>query len=483
MKTLSRCAALCWLAAAPAWSGAPFPSDDLDALTGHLRSGGPPVDGIPAITNPSFAPASEIDYILETDLVIGVVRGGEVKAYPENLGWWHEIINDRIGDGFISVTLCPLTGTPQVFDATAEDGTQIEFGVSGLLINSNLVMYDRRDDTTLYPQMIYTGINGAYMGEQLELLPAIVTTFEMWKRMYPESEVALSGTGLDRYPQGKQSRYSKSGLFRDYPYGDYRTDHEFFIFPWTTNTPDLSVYLAKEMVMGICLGDELRAYAFRDMGPEAVVNDELGGEPLLVVFHEDSQTALPYSRRVDGRTLAFYQIDPSGLLPEFRDVETGTTWDLLGRAVEGPLEGEQLVQLPAYNSMWFAWSTYWPESTIWRAGNGIIDEPPDTAVLDPEGESVPQSFELDQNYPNPFNPGTRIRFSLPSGGEASLTVYNAFGQRVRTLADGRHRPGRYVVEWDGADESGRAVASGIYHYRLEMPARGLSEQRTMTLAR
>ena len=223
MKPLSRCAILCWLAA-PAWSGGPFPFEDLDALTGHLRSGGPPVDGIPAVTNPDFGPASEIDYVAETDLVIGVARGGEVKAYPENLGWWHEIINDRIGDGFISVTLCPLTGTPQVFDATAEDGTQIEFGVSGLLINSNLVMYDRRDDTTLYPQMIYTGINGAYMGEQLELLPAIVTTFEMWKRMYPDSEVALSGTGLDRYPQGKQSRYSKSGLFRDYPYGDYRTD-------------------------------------------------------------------------------------------------------------------------------------------------------------------------------------------------------------------------------------------------------------------
>jgi hypothetical protein len=237
------------------------------------------------------------------------------------------------------------------------------------------------------------------------------------------------------------------------------------------------------MFLGICLGDELRAYGFRDMGPEAVVNDELGGEPLLVVFHEDSQTALPYSRRVDGRTLTFYQIDPSGLLPEFRDVETGTTWDLLGRAVEGPLEGEQLVQLPAYNSMWFAWSTYWPESTVWQAGEGIIDEPPDTAVLEPEGESVPRDFELGQNYPNPFNPGTRIQFSLPSGGEASLTVYNAVGQRVRTLADGRHRPGRYVVDWDGADESGRAVASGIYHYRLEMPARGLSEQRTMTLAR
>ncbi len=482
MKTLTRCAILCWLAAAPAWAGAPFPFENLDQLTGHLRSGGPPIDGIPAVTNPDFAPASQIVYVRDTDLVIGVVRGGEVKAYPENLGWWHEIINDRIGGGYVSVTLCPLTGTPQVFDATAEDGSQIEFGVSGLLINSNLVMYDRRDDTTLYPQMIYTGINGDYKGEQLELLPAIVTTFEMWKRMYPDSEVALFGTGLDRYSAGKQSYYANADLFHSYPYGDYRTNHNRIFFYWTTNNPDLSVYQPKEMFLGICLGDELRAYGFGDMGPEAVVNDELGGEPLLVVFHEDSQTALPYSREIDGRTLTFYQADATGPLPEFRDVETGTTWDLLGRALEGPLQGEQLTQLPAYYSMWFAWSTYWPESTVW-GGGGIIDEPEDTAVLEPEGESVPRDFDLGQNYPNPFNPETRIRFALPADGEVSLTIYNAFGQRVRTLADGRQRAGRYVVDWDATDESGRAVASGVYHYRLEMPARDLSRQRTMTLAR
>ena len=483
MKTLTRCAALCGLAAAPAWSGAPFPFDNLDELSGHLRSGGPPIDGIPAVTNPTFAPASQIEYVRDTDLVIGVVRGGEVKAYPENLGWWHEIINDRIGDGYVSVTLCPLTGTPQVFDATDDDGSQIEFGVSGLLINSNLVMYDRRDDSTLYPQMIYTGINGAYKGEQLELLPAIVTTFEMWKRMYPDSEVALFGTGLDRYSAGKQSYYSTADLFHNYPYGDYRTNHNRIFFYWTTNTPDLSHYQPKEMFLGICLGDELRAYGFRDMGPEAVINDELGGEPLLVVFHEESQTALPYSRQVDGRTLTFHQVEQEGPLPEFRDVETGTTWDLIGRAVDGPLQGEQLRLLPAYYSMWFAWSTYWPESTVWQYGDGIIDEPPDTAVLDPEDESVPRSFQLEPNYPNPFNPGTRIRFSLPADGDASLTIYNAFGQKVRTLADGRHRAGRYVVDWDATDESGRAVASGVYHYRLEMADRGLSRQRTMTVAR
>ena len=458
MKTLSRCAALCWLAAAPAWPGSPFPFEHLDELTGHLLSGGPPVDGIPALTNPAFAPAPQIEYVRDTDLVIGVVRGGEVKAYPENLGWWHEIINDRIGGGFVSVTLCPLTGTPQVFDATDSDGSQIEFGVSGLLINSNLVMYDRRDDTTLYPQMIYTGISGEYKGEQLELLPAIVTTFEMWKRMYPESEVALWGTGLDRYPAGQQSRYSRASLYGDYPYGDYRTNHDRLFFPWTTDTPDLSVYRTKEMVLGICLADRLRAYAFRDMGPEAVINDDLGGEPLLVVFHEDSHTALPYSRRVDERTLTFYQAEPSGPLPEFRDVETGTTWDLLGRGLEGPLEGEQLAQLPAYYSMWFAWSTWWPESTVWQAGDGIIDEPEDTAVLMPEADSVPRGFELEPELPQPLQRGDAHPLR-PARGRRRLP------HRVQRLRPAGALPGR-------RPPPRRPLPGRLGRYRRVRPRRG-----------
>jgi hypothetical protein len=238
------------------------------------------------------------------------------------------------------------------------------------------------------------------------------------------------------------------------------------------------------MVTGICINEDLRAYPFSDMFPTAVVNDELGGEPLLVVFHWDSQTSLPYSRVVDGRTLTFFEVESAGDLPvEFRDVETRTTWDLLGRAVDGPLQGKQLEQLPAYNSMWFAWDTYWPESSVWEAGNGIIDEPPITAVLEPQDDSTPEGFALDQNFPNPFNPQTRIQFTLPADGQAALTVYNAAGQKVRGLADGHHRAGFYVVGWDGRDESGRRVASGTYHYRLSQPQAGLSETRQMTLTR
>ncbi len=165
------------------------------------------------------------------------------------------------------------------------------------------------------------------------------------------------------------------------------------------------------------------------------------------------------------------------------DVETRSRWDMLGYAVSGPLGGVRLEQLPAYNSMWFAWNTYWPETTIWETGDGIIEAPPMTAVLEPAGASLPDGFELTQNYPNPFNPETRIHVTLPVDGQMTLQIYNAAGQRVRSLADGVHPGGFYDVTWDGTDDAGRRMASGTYLYHLEMPAAGYSESRRMTLAR
>ncbi|MBI2505301.1 MAG: DUF3179 domain-containing protein [Candidatus Latescibacteria bacterium] len=458
--------------------------EGLEALSSHLLSGGPGKDGIPAMTNPLFVGPPEVSYVAEEDLVLGVVVDGEARAYPENLGWWHEIINDRIGDRSIAVTLCPLTGTGLVFNATDQDGSQIEFGVSGLLINSNLVMYDRRDGNTLYPQMIYTGISGSYKDQQLELLPVVETTWAMWRRMYPDTRVAQFGTGLDRYTERQRSNYGSVGLYLTYPYGAYRTDHgDLFLFADATATPDLSVLRAKEVVLGVCLEGRAKAYPFRDLPDGAVVNDLVGSTPLVVIFDRASQTAIPYSRALAGQTLSFYAVDPEGTMPvEFRDVETGSRWNMLGEAIAGPLEGQRLEQLPAYNSMWFAWDTYRRGTEIW-AGEGVIDAPPTTAVEEAGSVPVPTRFSLDQNYPNPFNPTTQIEYDLPARGLVRLAVYTVLGQQVRTLVDSAREAGRYQQAWDGLDGDGNPVASGTYLYRLEMPELGLSQTRSLTLLR
>ncbi len=458
--------------------------EGLETLSNHLLSGGPGKDGIPAMTNPLFVNPTEISYVGEGDLVLGVVINGEARAYPENLGWWHEIINDRIGDQSISVTLCPLTGTGLVFNATDQDGSQIEFGVSGLLINSNLVMYDRRDGSTLYPQMIFTGISGSFKDQQLELLPVVETTWAMWKKMHPNTKVAQLGTGLDRYSDRQRSNYGSVGLYLTYPYGDYRTNHgDLFLFVQETATPDLSVLRAKEVVLGVCRQGQAKAYAFRDLPDGAVINDVVGTTSLVVICDRASQTIIPYSRVAAEQTLTFYAVDPEGALPiEFKDAETGSRWNLLGEAIAGPLQGQRLEQVPAYNSMWFAWNTYHRGTEIW-AGEGIIDTPPTTAIEEKTSAAVPTYFFLEQNYPNPFNPTTQIQYRLPERGQVRLAVYTVLGQPVRTLVDSAREAGRHQQTWDGLDDKGKAVASGPYFYRLEMPELGLSQIRTLTLLR
>ncbi len=459
--------------------------EDIEVLIKmHMLSGGPGKDGIPAMTNPEFVDPDQVEYVRDDELVMGVYMHGEVKAYPENLGWWHEIVNDQIGDQFISVTLCPLTGTGMVFNATDADGSQIEFGVSGFLINTNLVMYDRRNDRTLYPQMIYTGLNDDFKNQQLELLPVVETTWGMWKQMYPETKVAQFGTGLERYSERKQQSYLDVDRFRSYPYGNYRTDNNnLFLYARPTSSMDLRTLEVKDVVLGLCQNDQLKAYPFPDMPDGAVINDELGGVPLLVVFEREASLAIPFYREVDGQVLTFYEVEPEGNLPvEFMDAETRSRWNLRGEAVSGPLAGQRLRQMPGYNSMWFAWATYWPETDLWTFGEGII-EPPPTTVEEEDIAALPEHFVLSQNYPNPFNPTTHIQYALPQDGLVRLSVYNAAGQKIRTLVDGYRAQGLYLQDWDGRDESGAQVSSGTYLYRLEMPEQGLCQTRSMTLMR
>ena len=219
------------------------------------------------------------------------------------------------------------------------------------------------------------------------------------------------------------------------------------------------------------------------MPSQAVINDEIADVKLVVVYDAANKTALPFDRTVDGQDLSFYQVTSESELPiEFMDVETRSRWDMRGRALEGPLEGRQLQQVPAYNSMWFAWSTYWPDTAVWD-GEGVIDDPPEITAVSEGQDLTPVHFSLAQNYPNPFNPFTQIEYQLAATGHVRLSVFNAAGQRIRTLVDAVEGPGLYLRGWDGRDDNGTPTASGVYIYRLQIPESGVTESKTMILAR
>ena len=324
----------------------------------QIVSGGVAKDGIPALTNPSFVSASAVGYLAAHDLVLGVVINGEARAYPHNIGWWHEIVNDVVGGTPICVTLCPLTGTGLVFDTADDNGDPFELGVSGLLLNNNLIMHDRRDGNTLYPQILSTAVDGPRQGETLTLLPVMETNWNTWVRLHPDTRVVAGGTySLDRYTR--------------YPYGNYRTDDFFLLFglnPRQSDNPNsfATAHGAKDMVLGVRLDGEARAYPFDDMGRQAVINDDLGGVDIVVVWDRDSNIALPFARTVDGQSLTF-DLEEDGAWPlGLRDRETGTLWNVEGVALEGPLRGQRLTQVPAHNSFWFAWVTFWQNTDVWQ---------------------------------------------------------------------------------------------------------------------
>lgn len=315
----------------------------------RIQFGGVPKDGIPALTDPTWSGPSGAGYLSDSDLVLGVSINGEARAYPHNILWWHEIVNDHLGGKQISVTYCPLTGTGLVFDADAIGG-DLTLGVSGLLYNNNLIMYDRRDGDTLYPQMYFTGVSGPNKGTELVLLPVVETTWGMWKSMYPSTTVVSGNTG-----------YSRD--YRRYPYGDYDRDHRFILFPLEGSEDNRLE--AKNRVLGTLIGQTRKAYPFFNVTEPTAINDLVAGTPILVLVEPTSQTAIPYERQVDGRVLTFVP-ETDGASFRVRDEETGTVWNLKGQAISGLLEGKALAQIPAYNAYWFAWSTFWTDVEIWN---------------------------------------------------------------------------------------------------------------------
>ena len=326
----------------------------------QVLSGGVPPDGIPALTDPTFVnlTSGDASYLRDDDLVLGVVINGEAKAYPHNMGWWHEIVNDVVGGHPIVVSFCPLTGTGLVFDGLASNGSRIHCGVSGLLFNNNLIMYDRRDQTTLYPQMLHVPVDGPGV-EELQLMPVIETTWRYWQQLYPNSKVVSVNTGA----------YS-ANRYQAYPYGSYRSPNaspNFPSFPNLINNPTAQLFPPKTITLGLRFGEIAKAYPFTLMGTEAVINDEIAGNALVVVHHNTEQYAIPFNRVVDNQTLTFEKTTSNDPLYPFmiRDQETGTTWNLKGEAVLGPLANKQLAQLPSHNAFWFAWATFWQNTGIY----------------------------------------------------------------------------------------------------------------------
>lgn len=305
-----------------------------------IKSGGPPPDGIPSIDNPKFVKADDAKFVLNSDVVIGLEINGDVRAYPLFILVWHEIVNDYVGGTPVAVTYCPLCYTNQVFERTI-DGKEVEFGTSGKLYNSNLVMYDRLTGT-YWSQALGLAVVGELTGTQLNIIPFDVITFGDWKKIHPDSLVLSTDTGHLR-------SYGVD------PYGNYYTDKR-IIFP--VENDDNRMH-PKEIILGFSEGPIHKAYKQNDLEKDVVINDKLDSlSVVLVSLYDDNARA--FERTVNGHGLFFEYSDGKII-----DRQTGSEWDYEGLAKSGPLQGTQLQRIPFNPGFWFEWVAFHPDTLVY----------------------------------------------------------------------------------------------------------------------
>lgn len=210
----------------------------------EIRSGGVGKDGIPALSDPNYTPAPKVDFLRDRDLVIGFSNGTTQKAYPHSVLDWHEIVNDQVKDFDYSIIYCPLTGTGTAWNRNI-NGSLTTFGVSGLLFNTNIIPYDRATESN-WSQIFDRSIYGEMKGERTKNFMVVETTWQTWKKMYPDSKVVNLDTGFSR-------DYGK------YPYGSTYKNDAHLLYPVAFRDKRLH---EKERVHAILVNGKARVYRF-----------------------------------------------------------------------------------------------------------------------------------------------------------------------------------------------------------------------------
>ncbi len=319
-----------------------------------------PRDAIPPIDTPVYETIDAAgEWLIDREPGVLVQLNGEVRFLPLSILTRHEIVNDVIGGVSVSVTFCPLCNSAVAFDRQV-DGRIVRFGVSGLLRNNDLVMWD--DQTvSLWQQATGEAVVGQYLGTQLEMVPVSIVSFGDFRDGFPDGVSLSRATGFD-LTYGVNPYPGLSGRFAP-------------LIPFERNRDGR--YFAMERMVGVSVDDVHKAYPFILLREKRVVNDRVNGRD-VVVFWGASDTADALNRElvadgraigsalvfdpvIDGRPLTF---GADG--DRFVDAETGSVWTILGMAVAGPLDGTQLETIIHRNDFWFAWTQFYPDTQVYE---------------------------------------------------------------------------------------------------------------------
>lgn len=241
----------------------------------EIHEGGPPKDGIPAIDEPKYITPSEATFLKDDDLVLGIEKGNRARAYPTRILDWHEIVNDSIGDENLLITYCPLCGSGMAF-SSFWGGELRTFGVSGLLYNSDVLLYDRKTES-LWSQIKAECVAGKELGTKLKQETIVVVPWKTWKSLHPNTDVLSTETGYNRnYDSEAYDLYRKTNSL------------------WFPVSASSNEFPNKEWVLGLELNGKFKAYAFSELkkSNNTKVDDFFAGQSVTVEFDPDSETGV-----------------------------------------------------------------------------------------------------------------------------------------------------------------------------------------------
>ena len=343
------------------WKNTDFEQRNIELR--EITRGGPPKDGIPPIDAPHFVSTTDAaHWLVPQEPVVTLEHGGEARAYPLQILIYHEIVNDRIAGTPVTVTFCPLCYSAIVFDRRV-NGTTLDFGTTGQVRKSDLVMYDRQSESW-WQQFTGTGIIGKYTGVTLQRLPSVITSFAAFRSAYPDGKVLSKRTGARR-------------AYGNNPYRQYDDING---SPFLLKEPPDPRLPPMERVLALDIENRQRIYPFAALRRQPVINDRLNGQAITVFSKTDVLSAVDatviehsqktlmaaaFSRVLNGNTLSFRQKDG-----RIVDTGTGSEWNIFGKATSGPLAGQVLTPVDSGVHFAFAWLAFYPEADIYRADKG-----------------------------------------------------------------------------------------------------------------
>ena len=338
-----------------------FPKTDFNNRSVELDSilsGGPPKDGIPSIDQPAFATIAQAEQWLGADEpVVAYINGDDARAYPLQILIYHEIVNDVVNDLPVTVTFCPLCNASIVFDRTVAEEV-LDFGTTGRLRNSDMIMYDRQSETW-WQQFTGRGIIGKHNEVRLTQLPSQIVSFSTFTQSYPNGKILNRETGHAR-PYGNN------------PYSGYDDINN---NPFLYNGPTDKRLPAMERVLSLAATNQPSLLIpTSKLEDKPVLNITYNDKPVVIIATSSAQSALDKSSISDSRktpAAAAFSAELNGATLEFeweagvlKDKGSGSAWNAFGQAISGPLKDAALAQIDSGVHFAFAWLAFEPESQI-----------------------------------------------------------------------------------------------------------------------